>query len=71
VARLEWAPGGGLGRVVIGKVRPALQDNPSFHFSRSNLITDPPSDVRLDPTGPKGACAVDLSRFISHLTQGN
>jgi hypothetical protein len=30
VAKLEWAPGGGLGRAVIGKVRPSLPGNLSF-----------------------------------------
>jgi len=36
VAKLEWAPGGGLGRAVIGKVRPSLRGIPHLpSFLRS------------------------------------
>ncbi len=45
VAKLEWAPGGlGLGRAVIGKVRPSLRGIPHLtSFLRSYSITEPPS----------------------------
>jgi hypothetical protein len=52
VARLEWGPGGGLGRVVIGKVRPSLPGIPHLtSFLRSHLITAPPAYGRLGPPG--------------------
>ena len=73
VAKLEWAPGGGLGRAVIGKVRPSLQR--TFHltsFLRSPLITQnhvPMADlVRRDPRMPVRVLV--LSRFHFHLTWG-
>ena len=57
VAKLEWAPGGGLGRAFIGKVGPSL---PGIHqltsFLRSHLITEPPVYGRLGPPGPKVVC---------------
>ncbi|SRR6266702_2598738 len=41
VAKLEWAPGGGLGRAVIGKVRLSPQRIPHLTcFLRSHLITE-------------------------------
>jgi hypothetical protein len=41
VAKLEWAPGGGLGRAVIGKVRLSPQRIPhSTCFLRSHLVTE-------------------------------
>jgi hypothetical protein len=63
VAKLEWAPGGGLGRAVIGKVRPSLRGIPhSTSLLRSCSITESTSYVRLGPPGPKNACAF---HFIS------
>lgn len=41
VAKLEWAPGGGFGRAVIGKVRLSQQRLPhSTCFLRSHLVTE-------------------------------
>lgn len=72
VAKLEWAPGGGLGRAVIGKVRPSLQE--ILHltsFLRSYSITEPPAYVRLGPPRPKGACTFLFSSVYFHLTWAN
>jgi len=56
VAKLEWGPGGGLGRAVIGKVRPSLRGIPHLtSFLRSHSITEPPAYGRLGPPGPKDA----------------
>jgi len=59
VAKLEWAPGGGLGRAVIGKVRPSLQR--SFPFDVFLTLpfdhTEPRSYGRLGPPRPKNARA--------------
>jgi hypothetical protein len=60
VAKLEWAPGGGLGRAVLGKVRPLPQINHLTSFLRSPLITEPDSYGRLGPTGSQNACACFL-----------
>ena len=47
VAKLEWAPGGGLGRAVIGKVRPSLRQ--TFH---STSFLTLPSDHRTTSLWP-------------------
>jgi hypothetical protein len=61
VARLEWAPNGGLGRAVIGKVRPSLRGIPHLTtFLRSYSITEPSSYGRLGPPRPKGTCMFQL-----------
>jgi hypothetical protein len=68
VAKLEWAPGGGLGRAILGKVRPLLQEiNHLTSFLRFPLITEPDSYGRLGPTGSQNACAccLTLSLVIS------
>lgn len=42
VAKLEWAPGGGLGRAVVGKVRSLLQEiNHLTSFLLSPLVIEP------------------------------
>jgi len=72
VARLEWAPGGGLGRAVMGKVRVLLQRIPHLtSFLRSDLITEPPSYGRLGPQGPKDARAFEFVLTDLHLILGN
>jgi hypothetical protein len=61
VAKLEWGPGGGLGRAVIGKVRPSLRGIPHLTcFLRSHSITEPPAYGRLGPPGLKDACTFQL-----------
>jgi hypothetical protein len=61
VAKLEWASGGGLGRAVIGKVRPSLEGISHLtSFLRSFLITASRSDGRLGPPRPKNACAFHI-----------
>jgi hypothetical protein len=69
VAKLEWAPGGGLGRAVIGKVRPSLRGIPHLtSFLRSYSITEPPSYGRLGPPGSKDACTFQFISISFHLT---
>jgi hypothetical protein len=64
VAKLEWGPGGCLGRAVIGKVRPSRRGIPHLtSFLRSQSITEPPAYVRLGPPGPK-----DARTFQFHLS---
>ena len=61
VAKFEWAPGGGLGRVIIGKVRLSPQRIPhSTCFLRSHLVTERLSYGRLGPTGPANARAFSV-----------
>ena len=69
VAKLEWAPGGGLGRAVIGKVSHSLRRIPhSTSFLRSDSITEPASYVRLGPQRPKDACTFQFILISFHLT---
>jgi hypothetical protein len=72
VARLEWAPGGGLGRAVMGRVRVLLQRIPHLtSFLRSDLITEPTSYGRLGPQGPKDTRAFEFVSTDFHLILGN
>lgn len=70
MAKLEWSPGGGLGRAVIGKVRPSLQGIPHLtSFLRSHSITEPPAYGRLGPPGPKVACTFQL--YLDQLSSAD
>ena len=69
MAKLEWAPGGGLGRAVIGKVRPLLQrilhSTSSDAFIWSQNIVPMADLVRRDPRMPVRFYSL-LIRFLSN-----
>jgi hypothetical protein len=70
VARLEWGPGGTLGRAVIGKVRPSLPRTSRLTSSlRSPFVTEPTPYGRLGPTRPKNACESLVLSIHLHLTR--
>lgn len=65
VAKLEWAPGGGLGRAVIGKVRHSPQGIPHLtSFLHSSLVIESCAYVRLGPPGPTHACEFQFTLIV-------
>ena len=73
VAKLEWAPGGGLGRAVIGKVRPSLRGIPHLTSSYAHIRSQnhlPMADlVRRDARMPVRFSFISISVHLRWITR--